>query len=126
LEYQFESIGPALRWIVLAFLFVFVMAVVAAAAGVAALPGWIARRRRHPQATAINACGWFGLPTGINEKPTMFAVRVRLDDAERRLPGGARGPGRRLHRRPANCRSSGHVPNPGQKLDELSLLGNAL
>ncbi|MCR9293474.1 MAG: DUF3302 domain-containing protein [bacterium] len=65
MEYQFESLGPAMRWIVLIFLLLFVVGLVAAAAGVAALPGWAARRRGHPQAAAINVCGWFGLPTGI-------------------------------------------------------------
>lgn len=65
MEYQFESIGPALRWVVLVFLSLFVLAAVAVAAGVAALPGWVARRRNHPQAAAINICGWFGLPTGV-------------------------------------------------------------
>ena len=65
LEYQFESIGPILRWIALAFLFVGILAAVAVAAGIAALPGWLAHRRNHPQATAINICGWFGLPTGV-------------------------------------------------------------
>ncbi len=65
MEYSFESIGPALRWIVLAFLLVFAIVAVAVVAGIAALPGWIARRRKHPQAAAINICGWFGLPTGV-------------------------------------------------------------
>lgn len=65
MEYQFESIGPMLRWIVLAFLFIAVLAAVAVVAGLAALPGWLARRRSHPQASAINICGWFGLPTGV-------------------------------------------------------------
>ena len=31
----------------------------------AALPGQIAKSRRHPQADAINICGWLGIPTGI-------------------------------------------------------------
>ncbi len=65
MEYQFESIGPILRWVVLAFLFVAVVAAIAVAAGLAALPGWLARRRNHPQASAINICGWLGLPTGV-------------------------------------------------------------
>lgn len=65
MEYQFESIGPALRWVVLAFLFLFVVAAVAAVAAIASLPGWIARRRQHPQAASVNVCGWFGLPTGV-------------------------------------------------------------
>lgn len=65
MEYQFESIGPALRWVVLLFLILAILAVVAVVAGIAALPGWFARRRKHPQASAVNICGWFGLPTGV-------------------------------------------------------------
>ena len=65
MEYQFESLGPTLRWVALLFLLFFVVAGIAVAAGMAALPGWIAKRRAHPQANAINVCGWLGLPTGI-------------------------------------------------------------
>lgn len=65
MEYQFASAGPALRIVALIFLFVFAIAVVAAVVGIAALPGWIAKRRNHPQAAAVNICGWFGLPTGF-------------------------------------------------------------
>lgn len=49
----------------LAFLFLAVIVAVAVVAGIAALPGWIARRQKHEQTAAINVCGWFGLPTGI-------------------------------------------------------------
>ena len=65
MEYQFESLGPALRWVVLVFLLLAVIVAIAVVAGIAAFPGWIAKRRNHPQAAAINVCGWFGLPTGI-------------------------------------------------------------
>ena len=65
MEYQFASAGPALRIVALIFLFLFAIAVVAALVGIAALPGWIAKRRHHPQAAAVNICGWFGLPTGV-------------------------------------------------------------
>ena len=45
-----------------------VMAVLLAVAAVVvailgALPGKIARRRNHPQAEAINVCGWLGIVT---------------------------------------------------------------
>ena len=65
MEYQFESLGPALRLVVLAFLFVFALLALAVVVLVAALPGKIARSRQHPQYEAINICGWVGLPTGI-------------------------------------------------------------
>ncbi len=65
MEYQFESIGPMLRYVVLAFLIVFALLLLAAVTVIAALPGSIARRKLHPQADAINICGWVGVPTGI-------------------------------------------------------------
>ena len=65
MEYQFESSGPVLRMIVLVFLLLFIIVAVAALVGIAALPGWVAKKRHHPQAAAINICGWLGLPTGI-------------------------------------------------------------
>ena len=68
MEYQFESIGPLLRWIALAFLFVAVLAAVAVAAGVAALPGWLARRRQHPQFTE---------DVQIAGIPVMFLIRAK-------------------------------------------------
>ncbi|WP_404309588.1 DUF3302 domain-containing protein [Neorhodopirellula lusitana] len=65
MEYQFEGLGPTLSVVTLLFLFAAVIVVVAVAVGIAALPGQIAKRRNHPQAAAVNICGWFGLPTGI-------------------------------------------------------------
>lgn len=65
MEYQFESLGPTLRIVVLVFLCVFALALVGLLVLLAALPGEIARRRNHPQASAVNICGWLGLPTGI-------------------------------------------------------------
>lgn len=65
MEYQFEFIGPALRWIVLVFLLVFAIVAVAVAAGLAALPGRVASRRQHPYADAVKVCGWLGLLTGF-------------------------------------------------------------
>ncbi len=65
MDYKFQSLGPTLNVVVLVFLLVFACVALAVLAGVAALPGRIARSRSHPQADAINICGWVGLPTGI-------------------------------------------------------------
>ena len=65
MEYQFESIGPALRIVVLVFMMGAAIAGLGLIVVLAALPGQIAKSRRHPQADAINICGWLGLPTGI-------------------------------------------------------------
>ncbi len=49
--------------------FTFIVLIVSVAAGVwlavklGGLPGKIARERQHPQAEAINVCGWLGLIT---------------------------------------------------------------
>ena len=44
-------------------LVVLVVVGVVIAAMLGALPGVIARKREHPQADAINVCGWLGLVT---------------------------------------------------------------
>lgn len=64
-EYQFESIGPMLRIVVLLFMIIFALLLLALAVVIAALPGQIAKARNHPQSQAVNVCGWVGLPTGI-------------------------------------------------------------
>ena len=65
MEYQFESIGPALRIVVLVLMIIFALALLAFVVVLAALPGKIAKARNHPQSQAVNVCGWVGLPTGI-------------------------------------------------------------
>ncbi len=49
MEYQFESIGPALRIVVLVFMILFALALLAFIVVLAALPGKIAKARNHPQ-----------------------------------------------------------------------------
>ena len=65
IEYQFESIGPTVRIVVLVFLLIFALIALAFVVVLAGLPGKIAAARCHPQAQAVNICGWVGLPTGI-------------------------------------------------------------
>jgi hypothetical protein len=65
MNYQFESLGPALRIVVLVFLFIFGLLLLGMTIFIAMLPGKIAKGRSHPQAEAIAVCGWIGLPTGI-------------------------------------------------------------
>ena len=65
MEYQFESLGPTLRIVVLVFMIGAAIAGLGLLVMLAALPGQIAKSRRHPQTDAINICGWLGLPTGI-------------------------------------------------------------
>lgn len=65
MEYQFESLGPTLRILVLIFLIAFALLALSVIVVLAALPGRVAKAHRHPQAEAINVCGWLGLPTGF-------------------------------------------------------------
>lgn len=60
-----KSLGPALSVLALLILLASAAAGVALAIYLAMLPGRIATRREHPQATAVNVLGWLGLPTGI-------------------------------------------------------------
>jgi hypothetical protein len=48
-------------FIVIAVLFLTVTAIIVA---LGSLPGWIARKRNHPQAAAVNIASWLGIATG--------------------------------------------------------------
>ncbi len=78
-EFQFGGVGPTLRVVVLAFLFVFALAALALVVVLAAMPGKIARSRQHPQADAVNICGWLGLPTGAQWVLAMVWAFYRHD-----------------------------------------------
>lgn len=82
MEYAFESIGPALRYVVLVFMLVFAVVSLLLIVLLAALPGQLAKRAGHPQANAINVCGWLGLPTGV-----LWVVALVWAFTRRPLPG---------------------------------------
>lgn len=65
MDYAFESLGPTLRYVVLVFMLTFAAIALIMIVLLAAFPGQIAKRTGHPQANAINVCGWLGLPTGV-------------------------------------------------------------
>ncbi len=65
MEYAFSSMGPTLQWVALVFIFIGLFAALGIAYVLASLPGKIASGRNHPQADAINICGWVGLPSGV-------------------------------------------------------------
>ena len=52
-----------LDWFALVVLIILGLCIVAGLVAVAIMPGRIARQRNHPQADAINVCGWMGLLT---------------------------------------------------------------
>ena len=63
MAFTLQGFGPFLHWLTLVILCVLpgVLGVVLYKLG--GLPGSIARARGHPQAAAINICGWMGLIT---------------------------------------------------------------
>ncbi len=71
MEFSFASMGPTLEWVALGIIFVGLLAVLGGAYTLGSLPGKIARARNHPQADAINICGWLGLPSGIFWLPAL-------------------------------------------------------
>lgn len=64
MDFLFAPLGGAMHIFALVALFLFTGAAVYGLLYLAALPGKIAARRNHPQAAAVNICGWLGLPTG--------------------------------------------------------------
>lgn len=81
MEYAFAGIGPALTVVVLIFLILFALVLLGVVVFLAALPGRIARSRQHPQADAVNICGWLGLPTGVLWVLAMVWACYRSDAA---------------------------------------------
>ena len=86
IDYQFESMGPMLRYVVLVFLLISAAVALAVIVGVAALPGLIAKQRNHPQKDAVNVCGWLGLPTGVLWVIAMVWAFCRTDKGENAHP----------------------------------------
>lgn len=86
-DFPYTSLGPTLRIVVLIFLLVFAVLALLFVVVLAALPGQIAKRRHHPQADAINICGWVGLPTGILWAVAMVWAFLRSGISSNRSPG---------------------------------------
>jgi hypothetical protein len=58
--FTLKGLGPFLQWLTLVILCVLPVLVAYALYKLGELPGAIARERNHPQAEAINICGWMG------------------------------------------------------------------
>lgn len=61
--FSLQWLGPFLHWLTLAVLFVMPVLLAYVLYKLGSLPGAIARARGHPQADAVNACGWMGIIT---------------------------------------------------------------
>lgn len=63
MDFKLQAFGPFLHWLTLISLFVMPVVVAYVIYRLGSLPGAIARSRNHPQAEAINICGWMGILT---------------------------------------------------------------
>ena len=63
MDFKLQAFGPFLHWLTLLVLCVMPIVIAYAIYRLGGLPGAIARSRNHPQADAINICGWMGIFT---------------------------------------------------------------
>ncbi len=63
MNFTLQGLGPFLHWMTLGILCVVPVLVAYVIYRLGSLPGAIARSRGHPQADAINVCGWMGILT---------------------------------------------------------------
>jgi hypothetical protein len=61
--FTLQGFGPFLHWLTLGILCVLPVFAAYVLYKLGGLPGSIARERGHPQAEAINICGWMGIIT---------------------------------------------------------------
>ncbi len=61
--FTLQGLGPFLHWMTLGALCVMPVLAAFAIYKLGGLPGSIAKSRGHPQADAINICGWMGIIT---------------------------------------------------------------
>ena len=63
MDFKLQAVGPFLHWLTLIILCIMPVVIAYVIYRLGRLPGAIARARNHPQAEAINICGWMGLIT---------------------------------------------------------------
>ncbi len=61
--FTLQGAGPFLHWMTLGILVILPILLAYVVYRLGSLPGDIARSRGHPQADAINICGWMGIIT---------------------------------------------------------------
>jgi cytochrome b561 len=65
MDFKLQAFGPFLHWLTLIVLCIMPVILAYVVYRLGSLPGAIARARNHPQADAINICGWMGIITLI-------------------------------------------------------------
>jgi cytochrome b561 len=63
MDFKLQAFGPFLHWLTLIVLCIMPVVLAYVIYRLGGLPGAIARSRNHPQAEAINICGWMGILT---------------------------------------------------------------
>ncbi len=63
MDFKLQAFGPFLHWLTLIVLCIMPVLLAYVIYRLGGLPGKIARSRNHPQAEAINVCGWMGIIT---------------------------------------------------------------
>ena len=81
MSFTLQGFGPFLHWLTLAILCVLPVIVGIALYKLGGMPGAIATARNHPQAAAINVCGWMGLITLVLWPIAMVWAHTRRDPA---------------------------------------------
>ncbi|MGY0575588.1 DUF3302 domain-containing protein [Bradyrhizobium sp. RDM12] len=79
MEFKLQAFGPFLHWLTLIVLCVMPIVAAYALYRLGGLPGAIARARNHPQADAINICGWMGLLTLVLWPLALVWAYLRTD-----------------------------------------------
>ena len=90
MKFELQAFGPFLHWLTLVILCVLPVVAAYVIYRLGSLPGAVARARNHPQADAINICGWMGLLTLVLWPLALVWAYLRTD---RTLAGGPAGAG---------------------------------
>lgn len=77
MHFSLQGAGPFLHWLTLVILCLLPVLVAYVVYRLLGLPGEIARSRGHPQAEAINICGWMGIVTLVSWPIAMVWAYLR-------------------------------------------------
>jgi cytochrome b561 len=79
MDFKLQAFGPFLHWLTLIILCIIPVVAAYVIYRLGSLPGKIARSRNHPQADAINICGWMGIITLVLWPLALIWAYLRSD-----------------------------------------------
>jgi hypothetical protein len=79
--FTLQGFGPFLHWLTLVVLCVLPVLAAFVLYKLGGLPGTIAKTRGHPQAAAVNICGWMGVITLVLWPVAMVWAHLSTDKA---------------------------------------------